>query len=94
MLINKGKEDGWRFTGFYGDPLTQRRVDSWNLLRNLYGRFSVPWLCACDFNEITKSHEKSGGRLRPFLQMKNFRDVLDECGLVELGFMGQIHLVE
>jgi len=75
VLINKSKEDGWSFTGFYGEPLTQRRLESWNLLRNLYGRFSIPWLCIGDFNEITKSHEKSGGRLRPFMQMKNFRDV-------------------
>ena len=66
VLINKNKEDEWRFTGFYGEPLTQRRVESWNLLRNLHGRFSVPWLCVGDFNEITKSHEKRGGRLRPY----------------------------
>ena len=88
VLINKSKEDGWRFIGYYGEPLTQRRLESWNLLRNLYGRFSVLWLCVGDFNEITKSHEKSGGRLRLFMQMKNFGDVLDECGLVDFGFMG------
>ena len=63
-------------------------MESWNLLRNLNGRFSVPRLCAGDFNEITKSHEKSGGRLSPYMQMKIFRDVLDECGLMYLGFMG------
>jgi len=67
VLINKNKEDGWSFMGFYGKPLTQRRMESWNLLRNLHGRFSVPWLCAGDFNEITKSHEKNGGRLRPYM---------------------------
>lgn len=88
VLINKNKEDGWRFTGFYGEPLTQRRMESGNLLRNLQGRFLVPWLCAGDFNEITKSHEKSRGRLRPYMQMKNFRDVLDECRLMDLGFVG------
>lgn len=88
VLISKGKEDGWRFMGFYGKLLTQRRLESWNLLRNLQGRFSVPWLCASDFNEITKSNEKSEGRLRSFMQIKIFRDVLDECGLMDLGFMG------
>lgn len=35
-LINKGKEDTWRFTGFYGNPETQLRVESWDLLRDLY----------------------------------------------------------
>ena len=44
----------------------------------------MPWLCVGDFNEIC--HEKLGGRLRPLRQMKEFRDVLDECGFRDLGF--------
>jgi len=63
-------------------------MDSWNLVRSLVGRFSAPWLCAGDFNEITKSNEKLGGRFRSYNQMKNFRDVLDEGGLMDLGFVG------
>ena len=43
---------------------------------------------AIDFNDITRLNEKKGGRLRPYNQMKNFRDVLDECGLTDLGFVG------
>ena len=38
--------------------------------------------------EITRSHEKLGGRQRPARQMEEFRDVLDECGFWDLGFMG------
>ena len=88
VLINKGKEDEWRFTGFYGAPETQKRVESWDLIRSLHNRFRVPWLVAGYFNEITKSSEKRGGRLRPYLQMQDFRDALDECGLMDLGFVG------
>ena len=86
VLINKIKEDGWKFIGFYGESVAQRRMESWNLMRDLHGRFSVPWLCAGDFNDITRTHEKKGGRLRPYSQMKNFRDALDECDLVDLGY--------
>ena len=32
-IINKGKEDVWRFTGFYGEPVTHKRMESWNKLR-------------------------------------------------------------
>ena len=32
VLINRGKENGWRFTGFYGAPETQLSMDSWDLL--------------------------------------------------------------
>ena len=48
----------------------------------------MSWLCARDFNEITRLNEKKGGRLRPYNQMKNFQDVLDECGLLDLCFVG------
>ena len=68
-------------------PPAPPRFKSW-FCPYLHGRFSVPWICAGDFNEITKTHEKKGGRLRPYTQMKNFRDVLDECGLMDLGFEG------
>lgn len=71
-IINKRNDGEWRFTGFYGDPVTQRRMESWNLLRNLHDKFTVPWLCAGDFNEITMTHKKKGERLRPYSQMKYF----------------------
>ena len=29
-----------------------------------------------------------GGRLRPYARMKIFQDALDECGLIDLGFVG------
>ena len=34
------------------------------------------------------SHKKLGGRQRLARQMEEFRDVLDECGFRDLGFMG------
>ena len=27
-IINKGKEEVWRFTGFYGEPMTHKRIES------------------------------------------------------------------
>lgn len=63
-------------------------MESWNLLRDLHSHFDLPWLCAGDFNELLKTREKLGGRLRPYGQMQNFREVLDECGLLDLGFVG------
>ena len=51
-IINKGKADAWRMTSFYGEPMTQRRTESWSTLHQLNSRFSLPWLCARDFNEL------------------------------------------
>lgn len=41
-----------------------------------------------DFNEITKQDEKMGGAFRPHNQMQLFRDVIDECNFMDLGYVG------
>ena len=47
-----------------------------------------PWLCYGDFNEIIKQDEKLGGSRRPHNQMQQFREVMDECGFMDMGFEG------
>ena len=66
----------------------QLRFETRELICNLHRRGSLPWLCGGDFNELLKSHEKSGSRLRPYGQMEKFREVLDECNLFDLGYVG------
>ena len=87
--INKIKKEGeWCFTGFYGELDTQKRHEAWGRLRSLKSRGKGPWLCAGDFNEVTKQSKKFWGRTRQHGQMQAFRDVLDECGFMDLGFVG------
>ena len=40
--VNKNSNDLWCFTGFYGEPETHKRQESWDLLRSLHGRNSLP----------------------------------------------------
>ena len=87
-VINKDTEAAWLFTGFYGEPESHRRHESWDLLRNLHSQNSLAFLCAGDFNEILKQSEKLGGQMRPLGQMQLFKDILDECGLMDIGFKG------
>ncbi|XP_075645796.1 uncharacterized protein LOC142616949 [Castanea sativa] len=86
--INKNRPDEWRFTGFYGELDTHKRHESWTKLRDLKSKKTSPWLCAGDFNEITLQLEKVGGRPRPHSQMQPFRDVLDDCNFIDLGYVG------
>ena len=88
-VINKGHESEWRLTGFYGEPETARRSEAWEKIRNLSSRRERPWLRCGDFNEITRQDEKLGGVPRPHNQMQLFREVIDECGFLDLGFEGQ-----
>lgn len=68
----------WRLSGFYGNPASDKRKESWNLLRLLSPEYSVAWLCMRDFNEILSNEEKFGSVTRSFSQMESFRSALDD----------------
>ena len=84
--INQNTNGEWRFTRFYGEPDTSCGHEAWDRLRRLKNRGSSTWICAGDFNEITRQSEKIGGRIQSHNQMQPFREVLDECRLIDLGF--------
>ncbi|KAL9686603.1 hypothetical protein QQ045_030996 [Rhodiola kirilowii] len=79
-----------RVTLFYGDPVTGNRWRSWDLLRRIHDSFpvAIPWTVIGDFNEILCSSESQGPNSRPNWQMNNFRSVLDDCNLSDLGYVG------
>uniref|UniRef100_A0A2N9J7Z2 Reverse transcriptase domain-containing protein n=1 Tax=Fagus sylvatica TaxID=28930 RepID=A0A2N9J7Z2_FAGSY len=87
-IIREGTADGWRLTGVYGALETQKREETWVLLRHLASMSQLPWCCIGDFNEIVKLEEMKGSHSRPDRQMKGFRSALDEYGLVDLRFRG------
>ena len=80
--------DRWRFTGFYGHPNTAEKFRTWDLLKDLTGRSSLPWLVAGDFNDILHNGEKDGGVWRRVGQMNLFNFALQVCELNDLGYHG------
>jgi hypothetical protein len=83
-------EDGlqWRFTGIYGEPRSEEKDNTWNLLRTLRKKYDLPWICSGDFTEILFACEKEGGPMRPEVCMNKFRSALEDCDLQDLGFVG------
>ena len=87
-VINKDSDNEWRLTGFYGEPETARRAEKWDQLRYLNSHSNTPWLWVGDFNEIIRQDEKVGGGIRSHNQMQLFREVIDECEFMDLGYVG------
>lgn len=86
MVRKKGQNsDEWRFTGFYGAPRAENRHHSWRFLRTLNGIQHSAWLCMGDFNETLYASEHFSRAARPEWQMRNFREVVDECRFQDLG---------
>ena len=86
-IIRGGSEGAWRFTGFYGEPITHKRHESWSLCQ-LNNQFDLPWLCIGDFNEILRGFEKKCGSSKSYAQMQLFRDAIDKRGFLNMGYKG------
>jgi exonuclease III len=78
----------WRFTGFYGHPKGHRHRESWALLNKLNGMDQLPRLCMGDFNEILFVDERTGEVLVMYGKMEDINEVVNRCGLLDMGFRG------
>ncbi|KAL5791779.1 hypothetical protein ACOSP7_000373 [Xanthoceras sorbifolium] len=54
------------------------------------GLSGLPWIIGGDFNEILRSEEKLGGLVRSHRAMDSFREVVDDCNLIDMGFKGSL----
>ncbi|XP_019178261.1 PREDICTED: uncharacterized protein LOC109173479 [Ipomoea nil] len=78
----------WRLTCFYGESDQNRRQESWDLLRELRDRSTLPWVTIGDFNDITCQSEKRGPHAQPTNLIEGFNDALMDCQLFDLGMEG------
>jgi hypothetical protein len=72
----------------YGESRWEDKYKTWDKIRELNNQYVLPWVIIGDLNEILYSHEKEGGNPRPQNYMQAFRDVLTDCSLDDIGFIG------
>lgn len=72
----------------YGNPVLNLRSLLWDRI-SLFGMLrKEPWCVIGDFNDILSNKEKLGGPSRLLSSFKPFKDMLNSCGLHELGSTG------
>lgn len=78
----------WRMTLFYGEAQTHLRYQTWDILKGIGTLSNIPWLCIGDFNEVLRPDEQEGIGERSNAQIQVFRDVVDACMLMDIGYQG------
>ncbi|KAH7835169.1 hypothetical protein Vadar_023516 [Vaccinium darrowii] len=75
-------------SAIYACPDLDIRKELWENLCVLADNHNEPWLMMGDFNVILFSNEKFGGRPINWSRASRFKDCIDYCGMVDLGFSG------
>ena len=57
-------------------------------IKNLSTLQDLPWVCIGDFNEVLNLSEHDGVGCRSQAQIDGFREAVDTCGLLDIGYTG------
>ena len=78
----------WIFSAIYASPRSEERSILWDNLAKVAELHKLPWVMAGDFNEPLVDGDKFGGRGVSINRSLAFKDCLDKCSMVDLGFSG------
>ena len=78
----------WILTCIYASPRFVERKLLWGNLSNVALLHNLPWVMFGDFNELLSNDDKSGGNPVNMSRALLFKDYLDSCGMIDLGFHG------
>lgn len=75
-------------TAIYTSLRFHERCILWNNLKNAANLHNKFWIIVGDFNEVLVEEDKFGGRMISANRSLIFKECLDFCNMVDLGFNG------
>ncbi|XP_075665407.1 uncharacterized protein LOC142635078 [Castanea sativa] len=78
----------WLFTAVYASPRSVERHILWNNLNKVAELHNMPWVLAGDFNEPLQAEDKFEGMAVSVNRSLLFKESLDKCSMIEIGFSG------
>ena len=78
----------WIFTNVYASPRSTERQVLWEIFSKTADLHNKPWIIAGDFNEPFADEDKFGGRPVSINRSLLFKECLDKCNMVDMGFNG------
>ena len=78
----------WIFTAVYASPRYDERQVLWENLSKVADLHYKPWIIVEDFNEPLAEEDKFRGRPVSINRSLLFKEFLDKCKMVDMGFNG------
>lgn len=78
----------WLPSAVYASPRIAERRILWNNLISISELNNMPWMLAGDFNEPLVYSDIYGGRAISINNSLQFKECLNKCNMVDLGFSG------
>jgi hypothetical protein len=85
-VVSSSSEEPWRLTYVYGEAQVSERHKTWDMLKFIKSSSPLSRLYIGDFNEVLLWEEHMGVRERSNTQIQAFRDIVDICKLMDLGY--------
>ena len=84
----RGSNSLWLISAIYASPRRSERRILWENLKIIAGLNNLPWVMLGDFNDILLCEEKWGGNRPSISRIREFRNCLNACNMIDLGFSG------
>ena len=84
----KNSNHCWLFTTIYASPKSAKRHILWNNLNKVADMHNMPRVLAGDFNKPLQEDDKFGGRAVSVNMSLLFKECLDKCSMIDIGFSG------
>ena len=84
----RSSDFAWLFSAIYASPRSEKRLVLWSNLSKVAELQNKPWIMAGDFNEPLVGGDKFGGRGVSINRSLLFKECLDRCNMINMGFFG------
>ena len=82
----QSSDSAWFFFAIYASPRSVERCVLWESLTKVANLHNKLWIIAGDFNEPLTEEDKFGGRGFSINQSLLFKECLDICNMLDMGF--------
>ncbi|XP_026395092.1 uncharacterized protein LOC113289878 isoform X4 [Papaver somniferum] len=87
-VVSVKSKSPWILSTIYRSTNKSNKRTVWNELQTVSDISNSDWMVMGDLNVIGSCQEKKGGRNPSHSKIAELREVMDSCGLIDLGFNG------